>query len=527
MVFPWAVHEIKAEMGDGMKIEMSTIGVSIALALSVTACGGTQPPAEAPVQSEASASVEELGTESTIETDAATEKDATATGGSTDQDKSSISANATLVDSTYHYEVEKVGSFKDAKRDVRIDGVAMLRKDGDKKYLVGTDGKDLIKESVVRTSQLTEKTIVVTVDAPMPNNQGLVSLDKGVLIPPEAAIIQEVNCEGDNPRFVEVIYGTDTTEDKAEGFFYSHEGLFSLQPVEGDVLYKGYGRVFDIEKGSFVEGVEISSPNDKIYDLGASFLVRHDGMVMLYGPDGKQLWSGEDKGGMLTVGLDSFSFRESTNFMIFDSSGTVTYEGEGGVSSLSGASGYYTYHDYATDSTKVIDKTGKTVLEVDDASYYDASDGLFAIEKDGEKSIVDESGKTVLAGTSNLKHALDGYDYSSIPTGDNYTHVLLHDGEVLLEGQDSIDSRLVISGDEGCYIIGQQRFVSTFENVMPLTTALARCRQSGSRAYGVYDLFTGEEVVSASYDDIVYVGGFVFAYADETWDVYAVELVAK
>jgi hypothetical protein len=43
--------------------------------------------------------------------------------------------------------------------------------------------------------------------------------------------------------------------------------------------------------------------------------------------------------------------------------------------------------------------------------------------------------------------------------------------------------------------------------------------------YGVYELFTGKELLDSSYERIHGVGGYIFALKDGTWTVYEAELV--
>ncbi len=54
--------------------------------------------------------------------------------------------------------------------------------------------------------------------------------------------------------------------------------------------------------------------------------------------------------------------------------------------------------------------------------------------------------------------------------------------------------------------------------------AMPKCSTSRPvHTWTAYDLFTGEEIIPARYDMIGKAGSYVFARADNTWDVHRVQ----
>lgn len=63
-------------------------------------------------------------------------------------------------------------------------------------------------------------------------------------------------------RFYFVIYATEQTDSREDAFIYFTDRMFSLAPEEGDILYKGYAKIFDLEQGGFVGDLILEEPYD-------------------------------------------------------------------------------------------------------------------------------------------------------------------------------------------------------------------------------------------------------------------------
>lgn len=98
--------------------------------------------------------------------------------------------------------------------------------------------------------------VIVTTKDPAPHNMGIVSLDKGVLVKPEAPLIESATCHDGEPRFVQVAYATDEAKDDDTTFIFANETGGATYYGNNDfTAYDGYAQVFDLETGAYVDGV--------------------------------------------------------------------------------------------------------------------------------------------------------------------------------------------------------------------------------------------------------------------------------
>ncbi len=107
-----------------------------------------------------------------------------------------------------------------------------------------------------------------------PSSTGLVDIDTGeVLIPCEAA---KISLMGE--RYLYVIYITEEVTDEKDAFIYFTDSSFTLGgPDDDDVLYAGYGLVYDTYKKSFVNGMKIEDGSVYMHELGNKILCCSNG----------------------------------------------------------------------------------------------------------------------------------------------------------------------------------------------------------------------------------------------------------
>lgn len=451
----------------------------------------------------------------------------------------------------YHYEATKETSIEDEAGDLSSSGNYLVRSDGDSHYLVGLDGANVMSQPIKNVSFVDGDCAVVETEDSVTHNKGIASLSRGVLVKPEAALINPVTCEDGEPRFVEVTYATARVNDPDLGFVYvSDSGYATSYFGNGDDYdaYQGYTLVFDLEAGAFVDGVKIEQVNTHIYDFGDSFLVvepDHQSMIrseskphnVLYEPSGKELWNGD---GTVYCGAHSFCISSlSSPSSIVDAAGTTRYTTEGSLYPINKRNDLYRLSNYSSNEQNVIDVDGTVVFECADLDIVSGVDDMYEVRGEtysDPNRIIDQAGELVCKG-SHLTCVLPGY--ATINTGKQDTYdlySLYSGGELLASNLDtySVDTRRLIFDDgdpndnnyrslRSYYVFADHSCTLKLTACDKLDVGLVSGEAEQEAPRGVYDLFTGEAVIPALYDKIVKAGNYVFAHADNSWDVYRVQ----
>lgn len=173
-----------------------------------------------------------------------------------------LEAETAVYQPKYHYEIKKIGEFTADNRLNTHDGI-FYSANNDVITLYGYDG-NVILEGIKNYENIGKGLITTMVDNGSENCVGLYGIDGKKLIDNEAAYIKFVSCGNfSSDRFVEVIYSTGVTNDKDECVLFTTDRTLNLgRPNETDLMYKGYRKIYDLEKESFVDEIEIKS-NDK------------------------------------------------------------------------------------------------------------------------------------------------------------------------------------------------------------------------------------------------------------------------
>ncbi len=431
----------------------------------------------------------------------------------------------------YQYEASKETTIKDESRDLSIyaSNGYLKRRDGDSDYLVGLDGNNMLSEPIRNVESIRGDTAIVMTEDPGPHNAGIVNLDKGVLVKPEAALIKPARSYDGEPRFAQVAYATGEAKDVESGFVYvSDSGLTTYYDGDGYAAYEGYARVFDLEAGDFVDGLKLEQSDPKLYDFGDTFLVCQGGRAELYDPSGKRLWAEE---GSASAGAHSFFFfgDDKDTKRIIGADGKTRFTADDFLIAISGPDDLYSYHD-----DTVIDMNGNVVLECPNIWIWGEAEGMYEMNEMGnnyKRQIIDGTGKRVCEG-SELERVLPGYARINTQTqGSGNRYSLYSGGELVASNLDwSGASRLAIKdGDQRYaslakyYVFADHACTLGLTGCTALDIGLVYGRTENGAPLGVYDLFTGEEIIPAQYDKIGRLGSYVFARADDTWDVYRVQ----
>ncbi len=433
--------------------------------------------------------------------------------------------DATLPSCNYHYKLNEISSFDDVKRGLSIERHAAINYDeNDKALLIGLDGKPMLDGQAIRgIDYLANGVYTYAADVEEVNSWGLVSLTDGMLLGPEAALVSYKTDDPADARFLEVIYATEETDNKDECFVFATDAYFKLSPDEEDVMYKGYGKVYDLKNKRFVEGVQIDNAGQNaLQDLGDAFVVAGtDDVWTMYDENGKALLNSDS-----VIGFSSSSLvmRDGDKSVIVDSSAKTTFETEDIISAISGTTDFYRLSKDEKDY--IIDANGDLALEDGYEEVNAAYHGMFVVTDGDVGKIVDSNGN-VLADdvqTYSTEEILPGIiTYKN--TSDKYA-LCLSDGRVIEAGDYSSDWLVFDDDDDNCLVLADGTFSLKVGNNETIGKGLVDGRGDESAyTYGVYELFTGKELLDSSYERIHGVGGYIFALKDGTWTVYEAELV--
>lgn len=444
-------------------------------------------------------------------------------------DKESKKSKASKVG--YHWKLKEVDSFKGAKDGVRVSNNAPFNEySASDKAVLGIDGESLTgKDEVVSADYIAGDYYAIGVESDDVNRVGIYSLSDGEILAPEAAIIKGLADKNGDVRFLMLTYGTEMTKDKDEAFFYSTKEMFSLSPGDDDTLWKGYAKIYDLEKESFVKGLKIDDPEIANYYVTALA----DGHIMvgkyssdegctLYDAKGKEVWSGKDSP---SFGYDSFAYNLDGKGIIVGLDGDVKETLDSYVSEVTGPDGYYQLK--TDDGYTVIDSSGDEVFDGTYKTIYRVCNGLFAVDDGKESYIVNEDDEVIVEGTHNLTYVAEGI---SVVSDDHYNeYTLLFGDEVFVDGleKDPASYNLVITQDDKKYLnLSTGKYDIELDTVSKLGTALVSGRTEGEACYGVFDLFTGEQLLDCVYDNIVAAaGGYLYCFADGEWTVFEASIV--
>ncbi len=436
----------------------------------------------------------------------------------------------------YRYELAKVGTYKGDESSLQFSDGAVVVKREDGYQIVGKDGKPLLDGEVFAEYDYWGNGVyVVTAQGDDVNSKGLISVGDGKTLPCEAGMITSLMDDSNDreySRFVEVIYSQGETEDKNEAFFYTHksDGLINVSfgPSEGDKLYKGYARIFDLQTGTFVEGVQLDSPVEA-HDFGDSFVIEQGRGATMYDASGKVLWSGEEG---VTAYDQCLTWSKDGKRQLIDSKGKGRYASKESIQPISCGAGWQS-GDYASEesatSHAVIDFDGKKVLSGSYASVFKYCNGLFLCkekEDDAKYAVVGMDGTSVAEITSSsITAASPGYNCFEAEDGFAITK-----GSKLIalsEGFPQSSRDLVVEKDGKYLVLNEEKYALALDSVEGLCPGLVKGRDADSVAYGVYDLFTGKQLLKEEYDEIVYADDCVWAYKNGSWTIYDAELKEK
>lgn len=347
------------------------------------------------------------------------------------------------------------------------------------------------------------------------NQRGLFTEEGEQLIPFEAALIRRLNA-----RYLMVYYATEQTEDRQEALLYQSDGFWlgQGQPREGDTLYKGYARFYDLELRRFVG------------DLVASKSNASSGRLLVLQGKGAQEEGVYDENGAM---VSDKRMQAGNGFLIlpqreiYDEDLNLRYTSDTSLSRFSSESGYL-LEWLGEGRNRIIDIDGNPVVPDTFKSVYEEENGFISTElEDGAYALIRVGGDTLATSAERFSRLSAGYYYGRNEDG------------YLLVGPEGIIADHLENRPEACLQAygenadGQEcsLVLNTGEWTLPIGRAFSMgvglARKMTQRKEGehhiLYNLFTGDVMLEGDYDAVHLCGRFILAQRGTVCELYRVE----
>ena len=509
-----------------------TIGLSLTAVLS-SACGASQSGGAAPAEPAAEETAEEPAAEEQVEEEPAAEETAPAaeepaaeTAPAAEEQpavqvKTSQSAPA-AVSGKFHCELTQVGSFED-DGSYLITYDSLLHGSGETYTFCAFDGSEVDSRALFNMDYLGWDLYTVSLQGDDINTTGLVTTDGEVIIPFDAAILAwPSEAPSDRqPRYILVITGTETTEDQSEALFYVTDRQFAISANDDDIFYKGTLRVFDLEARQYVPGLEFTQGTSTSFaQIGDNIYTDLTGADTVYAPDGTVAYTTD---GYLYYNKDYLEERKDTTSVIMDANGKPLYRTEDSISAMSYDSPYFQLRK--DQGYIVIDSAGNTVLGTPYYTIYGESLGRFRVKNDGdnEYSLV-TADNTVIA---KAEYIYEADELGFFAFGDSGNYTLITPDNRIYEGLSGNTSTLVFTTEDNTFLtLNTGEFAQAPGTYLSSLVKGTVSVENDDRRYGLYDVFTGEELLGFDYDQIRSLNDdYVYAVKGSTFTIYKVDII--
>lgn len=419
-----------------------------------------------------------------------------------------------------HYTLIEVGTISDFDKEISFQNNALLRKaDGASKLLtyLGEEVGDL---NISDVSYLRGGYYIVRdADTDDINCRGVYSKEGEELISCEAAMIKKVSglYSENSSRYLQVAYATGVTEDENEAFFYTTDSAVSFSPNEGDTLYTGYARIYDLENKNFVENLKITNADRYAVDDVAGLICYEDGdKTYIYDANGTELLSTSSS---VTATSDYLIIYKDGSYHVYNDELENTYTTKNSLSSVTSTTGAMYVGEYVDGTYILKDIYGNEVISnLKDIMQVEGNVAYVKTMEDRYALIRVNDGSEIESDTEAFSY--EGCGLWSLRDGD--TTYLYDEGGLAATGTDAI-----IETDSGysmmCINDGDYTLSVEGSSAITLTGGLVKIQSESSMLYGVIDGFTGEQILDYAYSDVEMAGDYLYAYNGSGWDVYLVD----
>lgn len=417
------------------------------------------------------------------------------------------------------YTLEEVGRFNKLDNMIINRGMWIIT-NGEGFQVLSKDGK-VLNETYYGIDDKGDEYYTVRNSTDEVNSVGLITIDGEELIPCEAASIKWMNNKtGRNTgRYMRVIYSTGETDNEDEAFFYMTDDPISIYPDDDDKMYTGYARIYDTKERRFVGDIKYTTPDrNGANECGDGFTLEDEsGAVSLYDSEGNVIMKTEKRS---EVGNGYIIVYEDGKYNVYDQKGKLTYQTEEQLSQFNSDNGYIKVYVGNGNGYYVIDVNGNKVLPDNYGMVTSEKNNIFSVQTNSEKyQLVNINGKVLAESANTISECtLDGYYYYN--ELDSYTLVGV-DG-VIRDDINNSPYELTVANDGKGLVINDKEYSLDLgkDNLDALVPGLVSIKSESQGKYGVFDMFTGNQLLDYDYDYIVAVGGYIYVVKDGEYTVY-------
>ena len=362
----------------------------------------------------------------------------------------------------------------------------------------------------------------------IPKSQ-LMTINGDIIIP-----FSEICIEFLNERYLKIVVPEEITDNPAEAIMRITDSMLSLSIQEGDVLYKGYVKVFDLKTMEYVNTIELHSNESSVAACGDTLYVKDDHEYnMILDSDGniitENFKSCEIIGEMYSITFDY------ENYALYDSNMNKYYafSAQNSVYKLDNAKFLFETIDLLEDYSSVrgvIDLNGTVLIEPQFNYIYDYNDGLIMvnIQKDGISlyGLCDMSGNMVVPFEYDYITYENGF-YKCRRISDGGYVIVNADGKKITESPEAIDY-FAYTESKGLFyvlVLNTGEYQMEFEKCpqeIQHAFGFMKAYDRISNSYALFEYVNGTQLTDYAYSDFKYHNGCIYALKDGTYTIYQI-----
>ena len=416
--------------------------------------------------------------------------------------------------------------------DPEFSPYSIIDKDGDTVILNDPFGQNRLNASYRSYEKVdaAKGIYIVTSDAAEPNNTGLVNTNGKVYIPCETAGIRQIN-----DRLVRVYYGTKKVDKEEDALFFISDRTIAISysKADGDRLYAGYVRIYDLVEEKFVEGFQNDDPAVTVRGLTENFYTYNarTGLSTVYDPSGKPV-QGFPELHSVSSNVDYVTASVGDETRVYDQNAKLLLTSkEKSISKVFGGKYYTVYRD---DSLfHLYDFSGKEITKKG-YNHIDACGEQFIVAEKKNDSfiygVIDNAGNTVLPVSASFvskDKPCTGFMWANYKETDRYT-LIYPDATTLSYDKNLSGGSYYEETGKGVYKIGilsQKGYVNQETDYVSSVGNFCLAIRNKEGASFLVDTFSGAQLTPADYSQITK-GSNDCIYAkrldDNSWDVFTI-----
>ena len=403
------------------------------------------------------------------------------------------------------YHLEQLGTIEDPERALNMLDDFLYVYEEDQYRMLDCLGEVASEERFSNIVYMTNEVYAVCQSKNGVDRWGLLDSACNVLLPCEATAVQTIyNDNSSRNRYLILSY---TADDDAV-----------------------YCRVYDTVQKDFVPDLQLSDASaNSLNTCGDNLLFTDEtGTHVLCAPNGAVLFQTAHH--TVTDG-SVFVVQDDNTYRVYDENGVQTYVSNKFVGTVSGNGGYlYTSHE---DGVILMDRNGNRIGDQVVDTVYDEQNGIIRVTDNGYQMLLRADGSLITAKDKYSYIYATAYDFYAAACGENSDGTTQYalfgpEGELALNLPNDGDT-LCIMQENTVLVLNDRSFALELETDYPtvLRPALIAAQAENTALYGLFDLFTGEQLLGYEYEVIQTVADCVYAYKNGIWTVYDLEMTVQ